>query len=893
MSLFRNVATGLRAICRKNQVDRELDEELGAYLEMEAAEKMKQGMSRKDALRAVRLERGSLEITKEVVRSGGWESFVNTCWQHFRFGLRSLRKSPAFAVVAVLTLALGIGVNTAIFSCVDEILLRPLPFPKSDQLMQVFSTRAGAELPPSPLDARDLNIENHTFEGLALYDIWPKNVAGLPNSTRAELGFVGMVQSGWFHLLRIRPVLGRLSTSDEDKPAREHVVMLGEGFWRQRFHGDPKAIGQIIRINEEAYQIIGVVPDAVPNWLTYGGHVSLWTPFVPYSGLWNEANRGNRGFSVLGRLKPSVTLAQARADLSVVSSGLAARYPADREIGATARPLLDMRVGESRPMLFLLLGSVGLILLIACANLANLLLARNTYRYREIAVRAALGASRRALILMLFSEALILSLAGGVLGLLVSYAVSQLVVSLHPDRLPQVAGQILDWRVMLFTLGASLLTTMLFGIAPALANSRVNFADALREAGRTGMTGVAHQHLRRVLVAAEMALSLMLLIGVGLLVRSMFEMQKQDLGFSSQRLLTAHFYLPRRNATAITQFTDDLSRRVDALPGVKEASIAAVFPPRNGWVQQITVERHPATDVASVPEARFNVVDWHYCRTLGLRLLQGRDFGKSDTETTQPVALINETFARRFFSGEDAVGQLIHLGPPESLLSASESASPRTRFTVVGIVRDAKNSGLVLPPGPEIIALFRQTPDLNYGFKRIIVRTLIDPHELASPLQQAVQQIDSDIPVTDVLTMNEVLAKETADSRFMTIILGSFSFLGLALASIGVYGVLSYLVAQRKQEIGVRLALGASRSQILWMTLRQGITIALLGSGCGLMGAFGAQRAISSFLFGVSPVDAVTLSSATLLILCVAAIACTVPAYRATRIDPIVTLRYE
>ena len=892
MSLLRNIASGLRYLFRKDQVDRELDEELGAYLEMEAAEKMKQGMSRKDALRAVRLERGSLEVTKEVVRSAGWESFVNTCWQDFRFGLRSLRKSPAFAVVAVLTLALGIGVNTAIFSCVDEILLRPLPFPKPDDLMQVFSTRAGAELPPSPLDARDLNIENHTFEGLTLYDIWPKNIGRLPNSTKAERGFVGMIQSGWFDLLRIRPMLGRLSTPDEDKPGREHVVMLGEGFWRQRFHGDSKAIGQIIRINEEAYQIIGVVPDAVPDWLTYDAHVSLWTPFVPYPGLWNEANRGNRGFSVLGRLKPSVTLAQARADLSVVSAGLAARYPADREIGATARPLLDLRVGKSRPMLFLLLGSVCLILLIACANLANLLLARNTYRYREIVVRAALGASRRALMLMLFTEALILSLMGGVLALLVSYAVSQLVVSL-PDRLPQLSGQILDWRVMLFTLGAAFLTTMLFGIAPALANSRVNFADALREAGRTGMTGIAHQHLRRMLVAVEMALSLMLLIGVGLLVRSMFEMQKQDLGFFPERLLTAHFYLPQRDATAITEFTDDLSLRVHALPGVKEASIAAVFPPRNGWVQQITVERHPATDVASVPEARFNVVDWHYCRTLGLRLLQGRDFGEGDTETTQPVALINEAFARRFFSGEDGIGQLIHLGPPESLLSASESASPRTRFTIIGIVRDAKNSGLAIPPEPEVTALFRQTPDLNYGFKRIIVRALIDPSELTSPLQHAVQQIDPDVPVSNILTMNEVLAGETADSRFMLIILGSFAFLALVLASVGVYGVLSYLVAQRKQEIGVRLALGASRSQILWMMLRQGLIIALLGSGCGLIAAFGVHRAISRFLYGVSPVDAVTLSSATLLILCVAAIACTVPAYRATRIDPMVALRYE
>jgi predicted permease len=887
----------LKALVKRRQLDRDLEEELRFHLAMRAEKYEAGGMSPDEARYTTHRRFGNATSLKEVCREmwtfTSWEAF----WQDLRYGARMLRKNPGFTLVCVLTLALGIGANTAIFGFVNAVLLRPLPFPEPDQLVRIYSTKGGAEIPTSPLDARDIAAESHTLESTALYAVWPKNVSGLPFAADPEQGYVGMVQSGWFDLLRIRPILGRLFTPDEDQPGRHYVVALSEGYWRSRFGADPHVLGQLMRINDEGYSIVAVVPDAVPSWVTASASVSLWTPFVPYAGLWEESNRGNRGFSLIGRMKPGVSLGQARADLGTVAASLAARYPADRGISAAVHPLIEMRVGSARPVLMMLLGAVGLTLLIACANLANLLLARNASRHREIAVRAAIGAGRRALVRMLLAESLALSIAGGGLGVLVASLASAALVRFHPRRLPQLASTTLDWRVLLFTFAVSLLAAVLFGVLPALAGTRVNLVDALRSGGRSGMGGAGLQRLRRALVVSEMALSLMLMIGAGLLVRSILNIQNQDQGFRTERLLTAHFYLPParypQGGGAITRFTDEFSQRLRALPGVQEATIAAFFPPTGGWEEMFTVDRHPATSIDAVPEARLNTVDWRYRATLGIPLVRGRDFTESDTEATRPVALINQTLARRFFSGEDPVGQQMHLGPPESVLRPSESGHPYTQFVVVGVIGDTRNRGLALSPEPEITALFRQTPDLNNGFKRLMIRTAVDPHGLDTALRRELRSLDPDVPITDIRTMNEILSEQASDTRFTTLLLGALAALGVLLAIIGVYGVVSYLIVQRTHEIGVRLALGANRKDIVWMILRQGLLMALLGSGCGLLGAFAAQHSIAGLLYGISALDPLTFSAAALLMLLIAVLACTIPARRASRIQPMFALRDE
>src|SRR6266576_2723330 len=641
---------------------------------------------------------------------------MSTLTQEARYALRQLRKSPGFTTWVLGTLALGIGASTAMFGVMNAVLLRPLPFRESERLVRVLSTRNGAFAGPSPLDVRDFAAANRTFDQLVVFDAWRKNVSIANRSVEPEQRPVGLVPAGYFEALDIKPLFGRVFTNEEQRWGNQFEAIVSYAFWQAKFQGDPAVLGKSIRINDEPYTVIGVLPPGLPNWWFNGPHgvIELWTPFTPYPTVWDETSRGNRDFSSIGRLKPGVTLQQSQADL------------------------------------------------------------------QRIAVN-------------------------------------------------------LDLRVIAFALGISVLSSLLFGTLPVWISLHVNPSDAFKEGGRTTVSG--RKQLGRLFVASEMALAVMLLVGTGLLTRSLLRLQDQLPGFRVDHMLRTHLFLPSArypNPASITRFLDEYSARVRQLPGVSAAVISAAYPPDDQWMQPFTIEDRPVSRLEDTPSATFNVTDPHYLHTLGIPLLQGRNFSDADTDTSLPVALINRTLAQTYFPGEDPIGKQIRLGLPQPMVS---STAPSLRFTIIGVIGDAMNRGLTLPPAPQLTTLFRQTPDLHYGFKNLIVRTMLDPLQLAPPIGQQLHLLDADLPFAEVSTMNEIMQQQTLDRRYTTGLLILFAALGLGLAAVGVYGVVSYIVAQRTNEIGLRMALGAQRSQIVGLVLKQGMEMAAAGAAVGLGGA--------------------------------------------------------
>jgi putative ABC transport system permease protein len=543
------------------------------------------------------------------------------------------------------------------------------------------------------------------------------------------------------------------------------------------------------------------------------------------------------------------------------------------------------------------MGAVSLILLIACVNLANLLLARNSARQRELAVRAALGAGRGGLVRQLLAETLLLSLIGGAVGLALARMGLAFVARTHPESLSQLASMDIDWRVLAFTLFVSLATSLLFGLAPALTGTRLNLVDSLKQGGRSATSGRPGQRMRNLLVIIEMAMSLVLLVGATLLVRSIIGLQHQRLGIRQDHLLKGHIYVPGfryPDPGAITRFCDLFAARVRAVPGVIDSTITTVYPPNDGWTQMIGIPGHPVTRIQDIPSAQFGVADAHFLRTLGIPLIHGRDFAESDGVATPPVALISEGFKRRYFPTEDPSGRQIHIGPPPFLqIAPGANITDSADVTIIGVMGDFKNAGLALPPEPQITVLYSQHPLVNYGFKDIVIRTASEPRLLLPEIRRQLHELDPDMPFAEVQTMDEIVEAQTGGQRFTTILLASFAAAGLALAVVGIYGVVSFLVAQRKQELAVRIALGASRAHVLWLVLKQGLEMATFGAVMGLLGAWATQKLTSGLLFGVSPVDPVTFAGAAFFLLAVAAIASAIPGARALGIDPARTLRQD
>jgi len=898
--------------------EQDLEDEIQAHLAIETRQRIERGEAPEDAALAARREFGSVALVKEVTRSMGGFGWMDSLLQDLKYAGRTMRKTPGFTAIAIVTLALGIGANTAIFSVVDTAMFRPLPFQDSDRLVRVWMTRAGKILGGwSPMDIRDFAAAAHSFDGMVSYDHPRKNVSLSQGSSQPEELVVGLVPGAYFDVLRIRPILGRVFTPEENQYGTHFVAAISEGLWRTRFASDPGVIGRTLRINGESYQIVGVMPQVVPTWMDRTAvPIGVWTPFTSLS-MWTEAARGGTGDSSIGRLSPGVSIEQARSEIAGIAARLSTEHPVLQGLGATIEPLADTRAGPIRPILFMLWGAVSLVLLIACANLAGLLMARNSARYRDIAMRAALGASRPRLIRQLLIETVALFLGGGLAGIGIAAGTAAVLVRSNAQgtapyingskSLPHFWPAAPDGRILLFAFAISILTALCFGLGPAFGGTRVSLASTLREGGRSGSVGASRQAFRRAIVIAEIALSLVLVVAAALLVQTMIKLQRQDPGFRGDHLFTAHIFVPPARYTDpadIARFCDQLGLRVRAIPGVIDASVTGVYPTAMRWSEMFTFDGHAASRLADIPQARFGPVDDRFVRTIGLSLVSGRDFAESDQATSPPVALVNQEFVHRYFPNENLIGRQFRMGPPRGIVvpagyfnrpdgSVGNWKRGSGAVRIVGVLANFMNERPPIPPSPQILLLYRQQPDVNFGFKDVVVRTSVQPETIASAVSRELHALDPEIPLGEISTMERHLADQTADSRFTTVLLGLFAVLGMILTIIGVYGVVSYLVAQRTHELGVRVALGASAADVLWLVLRHGITIGLLGVGLGLAGALAAREILAGMLYNVSAFDPWTLGCGSIILLVVVLIATAIPARRAMRVDPVLALRSE
>jgi putative ABC transport system permease protein len=892
-TLMRWVATlplRLRSLFRRDVVEVELDEELRGHRERLAAEYRFHGMPPEVADAAARRAMPGLEQAKEACRDARHVGLFEELAHDARYAARVLRKSPTFSFVAALTLALGVGVNVTMFTVVDAVVFRTLPFDHPEQLIRVYSTMGGAiRGNPSALDIRDVAAMARGIERLVVYDQWRKNVQ-FPNGRPQEM-VVGLVPGEYFQTLGIRPILGRLFTDDENRFGANHVAAISRRLWRDRYRSAPDVLGRSLLINDESYTIVAVMPDAVPAWLEARHTPTLiWTPFAPDPTTWLESSRGQRGYLAIGRLRPGVTLAAARAELGQLGARLASTYVVDREFGLTAAPLVDMRIGTLRPMLVLLMAAVTSVLLIACANLANLLFARNAARQRELQLRLTLGASRARLCRQLLVETFTLTALGGAGGLALSVALSIMVARLRSPALPQLGDLTIDWRVLAFTLAVSLLTALAFGLGPALTTSRVDLGSALRAGGRSGMGTRAQRRIRSALVVAEVALALVLAAATALLTESARNLQRQNLGFSIEHMLKAHIYIPPArygDAAAVARFAERFGDAVRALPGVSAATVTIAIPPADSrWVQKVSIDGAPSARAGDESTTYLAVTDRWFLQTLGVPIVRGRNFADSDVPDEPPVAVVNEAFVRRFLNGRNPIGTRIRIG------DGTDTAAPRP-ITIVGVFRDVKNDGLAEPPVPQVVGLHTQLPEFNVEFKDLLVRTVGDPHAVVPAIERTLSSMDPQMPLAEVATFEDVVSAATGERPYVTLLLGAFAVLGLSLAAIGIYGVVAYAVTQRTPELAVRSALGATRSGLLWYVVRDGLALGSSGAAAGIIVSLGASRLFAGQMYGVSALDPLTLGVTALGLITIAAGASLVPAMRATRIDPVRALRGE
>ncbi|HZT74167.1 MAG TPA: ABC transporter permease [Terriglobales bacterium] len=811
--------------------------------------------------------------------------------QDLRYGARLLRQAPGFAVIAILTLALGIGANTALFSVVNGILLNPLPFARPSQLVSLYTStpnfKHGSVSYPNFLDWKRLN---HTFSGMAAYrgDSYDLTGAGRPEHARAE-----MISAGFFHLLGVPIAVGREFTSSEDQPGARPVVMLSEGFWRRKFGGSGAVIGRSVVLDNVSYTIVGIVPSRFDRSFTFGSR----DVYIPI-GQWNDPTFRQRSVSmgtrVVGRLQPGVSAEQAQADLDTVARQLATAYPSDdQRSGVNLVPLKDDIVGGVRTLLLTLLGAVGFVLLIACANVANLVLARATGRGREFALRSALGAGRARIMRQLLTESVLLALAGGLLGGAVAWWGTTSAVSALPAALPRPAALRPDWHVLLFTLILALVTAVLFGLAPALKTARGELHASLKEGGR-GASGARHR-AEGLFVAAEMALAVVLLIGAGLMLRSLSALWKVDPGFNPRHLLTFAMSVPPHlaaNPAAARAFLREISRRVEAVPGIQAASVLGGSLPLSGSDSELPFWRAGQPKPASMqamPFALFYLVQPDFPKTFGLRLLRGRFLSGQDDEHAPMAVVVDEDFARKYFANQDPIGQLINL----DILG--------TQAQIVGIVGHVKHWDLDsrhVPVQAEMYLSLAQLPDrftplLVRGGVLVLARTSGNPEAVIPAIRRTAAGLDPNGVVYDIAAMPQIIDSSLSDRRFAMDLLGVFAVLALVLAGIGIYGVIAYVTGQRTHEIGIRMALGARPGDVLAMVLRQGGQMALAGVIAGLIAAALLTRWLSSMLFGVGARDPATYVLVAIALTLVALAACLAPAWRAARVAPVLALRAE
>jgi predicted permease len=813
---------------------------------------------------------------------------METLLQDIRFGYRMLLKAPGFMAVAVIVLALGIGANTAIFSVVNTVLLRPLPYLQPDRLVQVWHTPPQSSFPGltrfsvSPANYLDWVNQNHSFEQMAIYGFMSFNLTGKgePESILAT-----RVSSNFFSVLRTQPMAGRVFSSEEDSSGHGNVVVISHSFWQSHFGANPNTVGQTISLNSEPYTIVGIMPAkfAFPTSSDPKFQTQMWAPIA-----WSDkdrAVRGNHNFLVIGRLKLDANLEQAKAEMNTISSRLEQQYPADdRGWGATVIPLREQMVGEVRSALMILLGAVGFVLLIACANVANLVLVKTLARQKEIAIRTALGASSFRVLRQILAETLMLSLGGGLLGLAVAHFSVRLIVAFLAQQLPFAANISLDVSVLGFTLLVSLLTGVIAGVVPAFRATKTNLNDSLKAGlGRTDADSGSNR-TRSVLVVSEMALSLVLLVGAGLMIRSLSHLRNVDPGMDTRNVATTDLQLSRvKYAKPVQQlaFYDQLVQRLRTLPGVESASAIDIMPLSGGGsTQPIAVEGRPMVPMAEQPEVPVRVVEPDFMRTMHIPLLQGRMLNSADTEDRPQAILISDAMAKRIWPGENPIGKRLTL-----------TFFPEKSREVVGVVGNVKQDGLdVAEPAA---ALYLPMAQAARPFMTVVMRVAAQQGNLAPAIANAVHEIDREQPVNDVVTMDMVMADSISHQRFNMLLLGAFAGLALLLAAIGLYSVLAYSVRRRVREIGVRMALGAQRMDVIRMILGQGVRLALIGVVIGVVAAFVLTRLMANQLFQVSATDPLTFIGVAVILVLVAIVACYIPARRAAKVDPMVALRYE
>ena len=801
---------------------------------------------------------------------------MQTLRQDLRYGVRMLTKKPVFALIAVVTLALGIGANTAIFSVINAVLLRALPYHNSDRLIVLATNSSSGDRDGlSTPELLDYQARMTTLEDLAGFQSQSVNVTGGERPDRVRGSFVS---ANYFKVFNLTPLIGRTFVEGEDRLGAERLAVVNEKLWRERLNGDKNLESKKLLLNGESYSIIGVVTDNFKQ--PFDPDVEVWMPMTHYPG--NTGQREWRALFGMGHLKPDATLQQAQAEASTIAGQLAQAYPRENA-GRNARVenLRELMVGGVRPMLWLLFAAVGVILLIACANLANLLLARGLARQKEIAVRAALGASRWRLIRQLLTETTLIGLFGGIGGLLLAHWGLYALLKL-PQNFVNTTEARLDTRVLLFALAVSLITGWLFGLLPAWQLVRPQLQSFLKEGARGSGEGSKWNRLRSAFVVLQVALSLLLLVSAGLLIRSFDKLLRVDVGFKTEKLLSLEYRLPRnkyREPVAQWNFHRQVVERLQEVPGVQSASLVRGLPfSGNGGTTPIVLPDREAPPKGMEPEVQINTATPNYFATLGIPLMQGRVFGNQDQADTLPVVVINQTMARRFWPNQDPLGKQIKFTEDDSTA------------TIIGVVGDAKHFWLEEEQRPQVYGTFSQGPGL---FATVVIRTAVEPLSLSEPVRQAIWKVDPDQPMWKIRTVEFLVDRSTADRRFLMALMGIFATLALALTIIGLYGVISYLVNQRTQEIGIRMALGAQLGDIMRMVLKQGMALVVLGVALGLGAAWILTRLMSRLLYQVSATDPLTFAGISLLLVAVALLACYIPARRATKVDPLVALRYE
>jgi putative ABC transport system permease protein len=884
MRLFQNFSNWLRSLLRRSAVERELGSEVRFHLERQVEENLAAGMSPQEARRAAVREFGGVEQVKEDCRDTHRANYVENLIKDIRYGFRMFRKSPSFTFFAVAVLALGIAANSAIFSIADAILVRPLPYRDASRLVMVWEEASAYGFPkdtPAPGNFSDWKSRNQVFEDVAALPYGGYfNLTG--NGTPEQLDGK-KVTANLFPLMGVSPALGRDFRPEDDVPGAPHVAILSHGLWLRRFGGDPQIVGREISLNYQKCTVVGVMARGVqfPDSKT-----EIWIPAQFTKEL--LADHGSHYLSVLARLKPGVSLKTANANLATIASELEKEHPdSNAKVGAFAVPLREEIAGDVRPAILMLVGAVCFVLLIACANVANLLLSRAAGRRRELAMRLALGATRGRVIQQMLTESILLALFAGAVGLLLSVWGTKFLAALIPAGIAPMMSTGVDGRVLLFTLAISLGTGILFGIIPASRVSQFQLTFSLKQSGAQGGVGSGGHRLRDALVICEVALAIVLLAGAALLIRSLQNLYHLDPGFRADHVLVMRTSLPRPKYEAFvrrTAFFDQVLAKVGSLPGVVAAGYTTWVPLTNeGGATSITIEGKPEPAPGNLLIPNVRIISRDYILALRMKLIEGRPFEQSDAAEKLPVALINQTLARNYWAGENPIGKRFKRG-------TYKENSPW--ITVVGIVGDVHQAGLDLPARAEMYLPYQQQ---NFGYEPeyLAVRTTGDPIALAEIVRQQIWSVDKEQPVAGVMPLEDLVDENLASRRMQASLLSGFAALALLLVTLGIYAVLSFAVTQRTQEIGVRVAMGAQPRDVLRMIFSQGFKLFLIGAAIGLVAALALSRALVHLLFGVSAYDPASFALVTILLAAVALLACYVPARRATRVDPLIALRYE